>query len=157
MFFLSFTSFFNVHLLMGHKAGSIWNYRIVNMIFKLSYLRLKSYTHSFIIENLLLWFTLTHLCFSPQILLSVDLERQPLGHLQFLNVPSRRRSESRQSSGDRGCGGGCSWGTGGWPGCWQILHPLLRVEHALNLLLNLRRTHGLDVRALDHIYEYAKY
>lgn len=73
---------------MGHKAGSIWNYRIVNMIFKLSYLRLKSHTHSFIIENLLLWFTLTHLCFSPQILLSVDLERQPLGHLQFLNVPS---------------------------------------------------------------------
>lgn len=108
------------------------------MTFKLSYSRLKSKQLDYWKPPFVLKFT--HLRFCPQVLLSVDLERQPLGHFQFLNVSGRRRSESWESTGDCGRGGGCSWGTGRRPGRWQILHPLLRVEHALNLLLNLRRT-----------------
>lgn len=129
------------------------------MIYNKSYyiLKIEKLHQSLYKWNLLLWFKLTHLCFGPQVLLSIDLERQLLGHLQFLNVSSRRRSESWQSTGKCGCGGGSSRGTGRRPGCRQILHPLLRVEHALNLLLNLRRTYGSDVLELKHIYKYTRY
>lgn len=88
---------------------------------------------------------LTHLSLGTQVLLSVDLECQPLGHLQFLDVSSRSGSKAWHPSSDGCCRGSSSCGTSGRPGSRQILHPLFGVKHALNLLLNLGKEDDEDV------------
>lgn len=81
----------------------------------------------------------THLSLGPQVLLGVDLEGEPLGDLQLLDVSGGGHGEAGQPPrGRRRARRGPAPSAAPAAGRRQVLHPLLGVEHALDLLVNLR-------------------
>lgn len=77
-----------------------------------------------------------HLCLGTQILLHLYPGRQFLGDLQFLDVSSRGSAQA----GDGGHGSAHAARSSSRSAARgrEVLHTLLRVEHALDLLVDLR-------------------